>query len=35
MSRCAVSLIDSGELPADIRAAGLDAATLSPARFWG
>ena len=33
MARCAVSLIDGGELPADIRAAGLDAATLSPGRF--
>jgi D-arginine dehydrogenase len=33
MARCAASLIESGELPPDIRAAGLDAATLSPARF--
>jgi len=33
MARGAVSLIERGELPADIRAAGLDAATLSPARF--
>ena len=33
MARCAMSLIDSGELPAEIRAAGLDASTLSPARF--
>ena len=35
MARCALSLIDSGELPADIGAAGLEAATLSPARFRG
>jgi len=33
MARCAVSLIERGELPAEIRAAGLGAATLSPARF--
>jgi D-arginine dehydrogenase len=33
MARCAVSLIDRGGLPADLAAAGLDAATLSPARF--
>jgi D-arginine dehydrogenase len=33
MARCAVSLIETGELPPSIRAAGLDAATLSPARF--
>jgi D-arginine dehydrogenase len=33
MARCAVSLIDGGTLPAEIIAAGLDAATLSPARF--
>jgi len=33
MARCAVSLIDVSELPADIRAAGLDRAALSPARF--
>jgi D-arginine dehydrogenase len=35
MARCAMSLIDSGELPTGIRAAGLDAAALSPARFRG
>jgi D-arginine dehydrogenase len=33
MARCAASLIGAGVLPADVRAAGLDAATLSPARF--
>src|SRR5579863_571987 len=33
MARCAAALIGSGDLPADIRAAGLDAATLSPVRF--
>jgi D-arginine dehydrogenase len=33
MARCAVSLIERGELPTDIRAAGLDAASLSPGRF--
>ena len=33
MARCAVSLIETGELPPAIRAAGLDAATLSPARL--
>jgi D-arginine dehydrogenase len=33
MARCAVALIDSGELPADIAAKGLDAEVLSPARF--
>jgi D-arginine dehydrogenase len=33
MARCAVSLIDRDELPADIAARGLAAATLSPARF--
>jgi D-arginine dehydrogenase len=33
MARCAASLIDSGTLPADIAARGVDAATLSPARF--
>ena len=33
MARCAASLIESGDLPADIRAVGLDAAALSPARF--
>lgn len=33
MARCAVSLIDRNELPAGIAACGLDAATLSPARF--
>jgi D-arginine dehydrogenase len=35
MARCAASLIGTGELPPGIRAAGLDAATLSPARFRG
>jgi D-arginine dehydrogenase len=35
MARCAASLIEAGELPSDLRAAGLDAATLSPARFRG
>jgi D-arginine dehydrogenase len=33
MARCAASLIETGALPAGIGAAGLDAATLSPARF--
>lgn len=33
MARCAASLIGGGDLPGDIRATGLDAATLSPARF--
>jgi D-arginine dehydrogenase len=33
MARCALSLIETGELPAELRAAGLDAAALSPARF--
>jgi D-arginine dehydrogenase len=33
MARCAVSLIDEGGLPSDIAAKGLDAATISPARF--
>lgn len=33
MARCAVSLIDGGQLPADISAKGLAAETLSPARF--
>jgi D-arginine dehydrogenase len=33
MARCATSLIDGGGLPADIAAKGLDAGTLSPARF--
>jgi D-arginine dehydrogenase len=33
MARCAKSLIETGDLPADLRAKGLDAATLSPARF--
>jgi D-arginine dehydrogenase len=33
MACCAVSLIDRGALPAEIAAAGLDSATLSPARF--
>jgi D-arginine dehydrogenase len=33
MARCAVSLIDRDELPTDIAARGLAAATLSPARF--
>jgi D-arginine dehydrogenase len=33
MARCAVSLIETGDLPAELVAAGLEAATLSPARF--
>jgi D-arginine dehydrogenase len=33
MARCAVSLIGGSGLPADITAKGVDAATLSPARF--
>jgi hypothetical protein len=33
MARCATSLIDGAGLPPDIAAKGLDAATLSPARF--
>jgi D-arginine dehydrogenase len=33
MARCAVSLIETGALPPAILAGGLDAATLSPARF--
>jgi D-arginine dehydrogenase len=33
MARAAVALIDDGMLPADLVAAGLDAAVLSPARF--
>jgi D-arginine dehydrogenase len=33
MARCATSLIDGAGLPSDIAAKGLDAATLSPARF--
>jgi D-arginine dehydrogenase len=33
MARCAVSLIDSGTLPSAIAEKGLEAATLSPARF--
>jgi D-arginine dehydrogenase len=33
MARCAVSLIDSGALPTDIAAKGLNAETLSPTRF--
>jgi D-arginine dehydrogenase len=33
MARCVVSLIDHDELPAEIAARGVDAATLSPARF--
>jgi D-arginine dehydrogenase len=33
MARCATALIDGGSLPPDIAAKGLDAATLSPARF--
>jgi D-arginine dehydrogenase len=33
MARCALSLIVTGELPAELGAAGLDAAALSPARF--
>jgi D-arginine dehydrogenase len=33
MARCAVALIESRELPPDIRAVGLDAEVLSPARF--
>jgi len=33
MARCALSLIETGELPAELRAAGLDTAALSPARF--
>jgi D-arginine dehydrogenase len=33
MARCALSLIETGELPAELRAAGLDASALSPARF--
>jgi D-arginine dehydrogenase len=33
MAHCAAALIETGELPFDLRAAGLDAAALSPARF--
>lgn len=33
MARCAASLIDGNGLPPDVAAKGLDAATLSPARF--
>jgi D-arginine dehydrogenase len=33
MARCAVSLIDGKGLPAAITAKGVEAATLSPARF--
>jgi D-arginine dehydrogenase len=33
MARCAVSLINDGNLPPDIAAKGLDASVLSPARF--
>ena len=33
MARCALSLIDGGELAADIAARGIDATVLSPARF--
>jgi D-arginine dehydrogenase len=33
MACCAASLIETGELPPDVSAAGLDAATLSPTRF--
>ena len=33
MALCAASLIETGELPPQLRAAGLDAAALSPARF--
>jgi D-arginine dehydrogenase len=33
MARCAASLIEHGELPGELSAAGLDAAALSPARF--
>lgn len=33
LARSAAMLIDAGRLPADIAAAGLDPATLSPARF--
>jgi D-arginine dehydrogenase len=33
MARCAVALIDTGELPVDIAAAGLKPEVLSPARF--
>ena len=33
MARCALALIETGDLPADLRAKGLAAATLSPGRF--
>lgn len=33
MARCAVALIESGALPADVAAKGIAAETLSPARF--
>jgi D-arginine dehydrogenase len=33
MARCAVSLIDDGDWPADLVGRGVDAAMLSPARF--